>query len=436
MATPAHDLQDPGAAATVEAKRSFDVDKPVPKNLRRVLMLTHRLPYPPDRGDRIRSFHMLQFLSRHFDVAVAATSDDPVWLQHHELLSTIARRVVTWPISSSLSRLKAAGALLTGRAGTPASFFRSGLAQTIRHWHEQEPFDAILTYCSGMIEYARLITGSKGVKRPDAPIHVLDLVDVDSVKWHSYAKDTWPPMRWVYATEARRLRKIEAGRFDDLAAITVVSEHEAQVYRQRVGEHPGLRVIGNGVDMEYFSPQPDADSKTILFVGVLDYKPNTDAVVWFVRHVMPELSARLSGVRFQIVGRHPTKTVFELDRHPGVEVVGSVPDVRTYLAGAAAVVAPLRIARGVQNKVLEAMACARAVVCSPGAAEGIEAIDDQHILIADQPDQWVTRIEEVLTNAPLRQRLAASARRQIEARYNWEARLEPFIDLLGGTKCN
>lgn len=402
------------------------------KAVRRVLMLTHRLPYPPDRGDRIRSFNLLKLLSRHFDLSVACTSDEPVWLQHHQLLRTMAKQVTIQPISQGYSKVRGVAALAAGNAVTPTSFYRTGLAEQIMQWHEETPFDAVLTFCTGMIRYARLLTAEGHRGQSPAPRHVLDLVDVDSVKWESYAQNHWPPLRWVYAAECRRLRRIEAGEFDHFDAITVVSPAEAEAYRHHVGEHRGLAVVGNGVDLEYFSPLADSESKSICFVGVLNYKPNADGITWFVNHVMPGLREREPDAKLMIVGRHPTPAILALGQHPGVEVVGSVPDVRPFIEQSAAVIAPLQIARGVQNKVLEAMSCRKAVVVSSGAAEGIRADDGRHLLVAHTPEQWVDHLSRVFHDTPHRQAVGKAARERVEQSYSWEEQLTPMVKLIRG----
>jgi sugar transferase (PEP-CTERM/EpsH1 system associated) len=391
-------------------------------------MLTHRAPYPPDRGDRIRAYHLLRTLSKHFDVSLACTTDEPAWLQYHQALDEVAEQVAITPISPLYTRLRGGLALLRGQPVTPASFYRDSLADTIVQWHRTKPFDAVLTFCTGMIQYARLMMNENNPPKH----HVLDLVDVDSAKWDSYAEDSMGLMRWVYRTEAKRLRKIEAGQADHIDHITVVSNRERDTYNSSVGKNEHLHVIGNGVDLDYFSPLADCDLPTIAFIGVLNYRPNVDGMVWFVEHVMPLLLERLPDAKLRIIGRHPTQRVLGLNSHAGVEVVGSVPDVREYLRDAAAIIAPLRIARGVQNKVLEAMACQRAVIVSPEAADGVHAQDGRHLLVADSPKQWAQRIDHVLTNAPLRQRLAKEARAQVELRYNWNSQLHPMIELLGG----
>ena len=427
-------LPGPASEQTRDAAAAPDTTEPAK---RRVLMLTHRLPYPPDRGDRIRSYHLLKLLAERYDLAVACTSEEPVWLQHHQLLMTMANRVCIQPISSKFSKVKALVALAGGKAITPAYHYRVGLAETILQWHEEAPFDAVLTFCSSMVDYARLLTGPS-VRAGDAgkagvPLHVIDLVDVDSIKWANYAQHAWPPMRWVYGAEARRLRRVERGDYDHFDTITVVSQAEADAYRKHVGDNPVLIPVGNGVDLEYFHPLSDPANKTIVFVGVLNYKPNAEGITWFVNHVFSKLRKRVPDAQINIVGRHPTRQIEELGENAGVNVVGSVPDVREYMESASAVIAPLRIARGVQNKVLEAMACSKAVVCSPGAAEGIDAAHEQDLLVADRPEQWVDQLTRVLSDPALRKRLGEAGRRHVETEHSWESCLQPMLHALDGT---
>ncbi len=395
-------------------------------------MLTHRLPYPPDRGDRIRSFNLLKLLAEHYDVSIACTSEEPVWLQHHQLLSTIAKNVTIYPISPTYSKLKIPGALIKGQAITPAWHFRQGLANEIMQWHERDPFDTVLTFCTGMAQYAKTLM--KPIGDFKVPYHILDLVDVDSVKWDSYAKQALPPKKWVYAAEARNLRKIEACQIDQYNAITVVSQAEADTYNKHVTQNDILHVVGNGVDYEYFNPLPQVpenqEHHNIVFVGVLNYLPNSQCIQWFIKNVIPTLRKKNPNVTLQVVGRHPTAKINELNNVPGVEIVGSVPDVRQYLAGASLVIAPLRIARGIQNKVLEAMASQRTVVCSPAAAQGIIAQDKKHLFVADEPQQWVDTIDNLLNDPKTRQTVGFAAREQVIQEYSWQKALQPMIDLV------
>jgi len=395
-------------------------------------MLLHRVPYPLDRGDRIRAYHMLKKLGEQFDVSVACLSDDPVTAEQRNVLSQLASRSVIRRISPRMSKLLGAAALATGKAITPAYFFRSNLAARIRDWHAVTPFDAVLTYCTGMINYAKdLLDDIMRREGPEAlPRHMIDLVDVDSVKWSEFARQSRVPMRWVYAAESRRLRRVEAGHAVAFDTIAAVSDAEIAAYRHHVGDHPGLRTLRHAVDTDYFQPLPDHDAPLLVFVGTLDYSPNAQGVEWFAQHVMPLLRKHVTNARLQIVGRRPTEAVKQLDALPGVDVIGSVPDVRDYLAQASVVVAPLRLARGVQTKVLEAMAAGRAVVCSPGAAEGIIANDGEHLLIAKEPAQWVEQIMRLWRDGACRSQVVAAARRQIEQLYRWDACLSALPGMI------
>lgn len=407
------------------------------KGKKRLLVLTHRVPYPPDRGDRIRSYHLLKTVSRHFRVSLACTSQEPVGEEQRRALRAWTEALAVLMIKPTASAVRAAGAVARGRAFTAAYYFRPRLARTIVAWHAEEPFDAVLTFCTGMIGYARLLTGERGGTgvggdRVLRPRHVLDLVDVDSVKWRSYAGMSRLPVRWLYEMEARRLSRIEGCVEDHVDAVTVVSPEELRTYREHVAGSVVPTVVGNGVDLDYFRPAADTTSKLLVFVGVLNYKPNVDGLCWFVQRVWPGLRQRHEGVRLRIVGRDPSPIVLRLGRVAGVEVVGPVDDVRSHLAAAAVVVAPLRLARGVQNKVLEAMACAKPVVCSPAAARGIEAEAGEHFWVADGPGQWAAVLSRLLEEPALRRRIGTEARRCVEQRYRWERRLEPMVRLLRG----
>ncbi len=406
-----------------------------------VLMLTHRLPFPPDRGDRIRKYHMLLELSRHYHVSLACIDDEPTTdqtPQQLEVLRSLTHRLAVRKINPHFSKLRAAAALATGQPMTPHYAYRSDLANTIQHWHQIEPFTAVLTVCSSMVRYSRQLNRQSILDKP-GPRQIFDLMDVDSRKWAAYAEQSRFPMNRIYSAESARLAHVERGELDHFDHVTLVSEAEAETYTQHIGEHPGTRVIRQGVDLDFFRPMPDAANHQIVFVGVLDYKPNIDAVTWFAHHVMPGLRDKLPRAHFRIVGRSPTPQVRQLTKHAGVEVVGSVPDVRPFLAEASVVVAPLQIARGVQTKIIEAMACARVAVCSPGAAQGIAdpqhrlAKADRDLLIADQPKQWIDTLQRVLTDDPMRQAIAQSAAKCAEQRFGWEQSLASLPRLMMGT---
>jgi len=398
----------------------------------RVLMLTTRMPYPLDRGDRIRAYHLLERLSRRCDVSLACVSDTPADAQDEAVVEQLTHRYARRPINARHGKLRSLVALACGRAATPSYFYRHDLAAKICQWHVEQPFDAVLTYCTGMVNYSRDLFDALAQTDLPRPRHMIDLVDVDSAKWAEYADKAHGLMRWVYNTEAKRLRKIEAGERDTFDSIVAVSDAEIETFRRTVCERQGLATLRHAVDADRFMPIADAGGCELLFVGTLNYHPNVEGIVWFANHVMPGLLERQPKAKLRIVGRSPCEEVLALNALPGVEVVGSVPDVRPYMAKATVIVAPLLLARGVQSKVLEAMSTARAVVCSPASAEGIAAKHAEQFIIANDPSQWIAHLHELLSNPALRQSLGMAARRRIETHYRWEACLEPLETLLLG----
>jgi sugar transferase (PEP-CTERM/EpsH1 system associated) len=264
------------------------------------------------------------------------------------------------------------------------------------------------------------------------------MVDVDSAKWSQYARETPWPLSWLYAREGRTLLAYEksiAQRFD---ATVFVSSAEVELFASLAGRcgKPVLHA-GNGVDTDYFDPATRFESpyppgaRHLVFTGAMDYRPNVDAVDWFARTVLPRVRARWSDMRFAIVGSNPVPAVERLAKLPGVLVTGTVPDVRPYVAHAAAVVAPLRIARGVQNKVLEGMAMGRVVIASSQAAKGVEARAQSEFLLADTPDQYLDSIAAAMDP---RCQIGRHARGRVLESYSWESNLRPILQMLSASK--
>ena len=395
----------------------------------RVLMLTHRVPHPPDRGDRIRAYHLLRELSGRFDVTLAAIADEPIAQHTRDELARLTAETLLVKAKPMQRRALAAKALITGRPITPAAMLDRSLARRLVALHRDKPFDTVLTYCTGMVGYVAHLLAD-----PDAqPFrHVLDLVDVDSVKWSRYAESARGPMRLVYAAEARRLREVEAGRVVPFDCVTVISEAERDRYCQQVRAEIEPVVVGNGVDLERFKPA-DSSGETgpvIVFTGVMSYRPNIEAVTWFARRVMPRVLAAVPDARLDIVGKSPTPAVRVLDELPGVRVVGPVVDTADHLRDAALAVAPLKIAPGVQNKVLEAMACGLAVVCSSAAAAGIDAQRGRHLFVADDETDTAARCAQLLLSPDERAAIGRRARQRVQERYRWPRTLAPMLTLI------
>jgi sugar transferase (PEP-CTERM/EpsH1 system associated) len=263
----------------------------------------------------------------------------------------------------------------------------------------------------------------------------MDFCDMDSAKFADYSGAG--PMRWVHAREAEKLQAFERATAARADASLFVSNAERQLFTSRIAL-PGrdVRAISNGIDLAFYDPLADfprsgtPETPLLVFTGQMDYRPNVEAVAGFADEVLPILLRRHPDLRFAIVGRNPTPAVQRLSERPGIIVTGSVPDVRTWLAAASIVVAPLRIARGIQNKVLEAMAMARPVVASAGAFEGIEAVHGRDLIVADSAEEQAAAILSLLANPDAAAALGTAARRQMEARYHWQATLAPLTELL------
>ena len=397
-----------------------------------IVYLVHRFPYPPDRGDRIRAYHIIRRLAGRCRLSVVAFTDSAIPAADRAALGKHCDHLEVVPVRRVSQLGKAGWSLMRGRSATCGAFASSAFTQAIRRVVEAAPADRVLLSTSGLADYV-LGTELRGVP------FVADFVDLDSQKWADYAQATPPGLRAIYTLESRRLQQVEAATANSAQAVTLVTAEEAELC-QRVCNGP-ICVATNGVDLEYYRPAAaddrlaDDDSAesgpaTCVFVGVMDYRPNVDGVEWFARAVWPEVRKRFPSARFRIVGRNPVRRVRRLQAVAGVEVVGGVPDVRPYLHEATVAISPLRIARGLQNKVLEAMACGKAVVASSRAAAGLAAQPERDLLVADSADEWTATLTALFTNAERRRQLGAAARRYAESQHDWADCLAPLTDVL------
>lgn len=388
----------------------------------RVLCLAHRFPYPPNRGDRVRSYQLLRFLAERADVDLATLADESPTDEDVAKLNQICRKLAVEPIGR-WRWARAAGQALIGRSASEGLFQSTRLRQTIRAWTTETQYDAAVVVCSGMTPYLRDF-------RQSPRRTIVDLVDVDSQKWLDYAVLAPRPAKWVFALEGKRLRRLEYALSSQVDAVTLVSYAEAALFRA-VCPNERTWAVANGVDLDYFQPLDlDADDCSAVFVGALDYRANILGARWFVRQVWPQLKNLIPHASLSLVGRNPVAEIRQMSQEPGIQVFGDVADVRPYLGRAALAIAPLQIARGIQNKVLEAMAMAKPVVASPQALEGISAVNHVHVCAADRPEQWVSRILRLWRRPDVRQSMGSEARRFVEEKHCWAARLSPLDALL------
>lgn len=380
-----------------------------------LLFLAHRAPFPPDRGDKIRSYHLLRHLADRARVHLVAFGET-----REDLTAPpeLARALASWTVVPRVKSRAAAAAqaIAAGRPVSLTAFADRRLARAVARVRAAHPIAATYIFSGQMAQYA-------------GPEHtVMDFVDVDSAKFAQLVPNSGGPLRWMLAREARLLAAYERDVADRVAASLFVTEAEAALFRAGGG---GGRVVTveNGIDAGFFDPADvtpvQVAGPLIVFTGQMDYRPNIDAVTRFVGRDLPAVRERHPGATFAIVGRAPAPEVRAL-AGPGVIVTGAVEDVRPWIRRAEVVVAPLRIARGVQNKVLEAMAMARPVVASAAAAEGIDHAGA--IRVSDDPAGGICAL---LDDRPAAEALGGRARVQVLARYGWDARLAPLGPLLG-----
>lgn len=394
-----------------------------------LLFLAHRIPYPPDKGDKIRSFHLLRHLARRYRVHLGAFIDDPEDWRHADALHSMCASVHLVGLRPALAKLGALRGLISGEPLTLA-FYRH---PAMRDWVRQRLATGVRRVVCYSSAVAQFVIDERTARR------VMDFVDMDSDKWRQYARTRPWPFAWIYRREADKLLAWERRVAAEFDVSLFVSAQEAADFR-RAAPECAHRVgwYGNGVDADYFSPQrPYANpyptgTEALVFTGAMDYWPNVDAVTWFAREVFPALRAQRSSLAFYVVGSRPCAEVRALAREGGIVVTGRVADVRPYLAHAAAVVAPLRIARGVQNKVLEAMAMARTVVVSPQALEGIDARAGEEVLLADGAEPFRLAVLQALQGPDL----GTAARRRVLQDYVWEACLARVVaQIEAGPSC-
>lgn len=391
-----------------------------------IIFLCQRTPYPPIKGDRITTYNFIRFLARRHRVFLGTFFDDPTDAEGIPELRRLVDTLQIAAIRKPWAFVRAAPRWLWGE---PISFalFRSArlgrwLDEVLRH----ERPTAIVAYSSNIATYAVDRISRHGGKPPRV---VLIYGDVDSEKFAQYAERAQGPYKWILRLEAKRVRREERRLAEQADTVTLVTADEALLFKRVHGQSTAnVEVLPNGVDTEIFDPDryPVApfshQGPVFMFTGAMDYQPNVEAVAWFSRMVFPRLRERLPGSAFLIVGARPTPEVRQLAKDiSGVEVTGRVESTAQYLAHATVVVAPLQIARGVQNKVLEAMAMARPVVASKSATTGIDAEPDRHLACAETPDQWIETCTRLVSDVPTAEAMGRAARRLMLEAYNWEA---------------
>lgn len=384
--------------------------------MKKLLYLVHRIPYPPNKGDKIRSFHFLKALAEKYEIYLGTFIDDPDDWQYVDALKSYCKDSFCVDLQPKWAKLISLSGFLSNEALSLPYYRNQALQTWVDSVIETHDIQQAMIFSSPMAQYL--------VNHPQVDL-VADYVDVDSDKWLQYAKSKRWPASWVYQRESLKLLDYEIDMANRAKSTLFVSEQESQLFKQlapSVSEK--IDYVNNGVDTVFFDPSltyesPFAQAEmAIVFTGAMDYWANVDAVIWFAQEVFPLVKQQCADARFYIVGSKPTKQVLQLaEADESIIVTGRVEDVRHYVANAAVVIAPLRIARGIQNKVLEAMAMAKPVVVTPAAMEGIAVTENIQIAVAAEPSKFA---EQVVNYLHALNTIVLENRYYVQAEFSWQ----------------
>ncbi|ABI59158.1 MULTISPECIES: TIGR03087 family PEP-CTERM/XrtA system glycosyltransferase [Nitrosomonas] len=392
-----------------------------------LLYLTHRIPYPPNKGDKIRSFHLLQHLSKHYRVYLGTFIDNEEDWQYEREVRNYCQDVCVVRLDPLPAKIKSLLALSGNDPLTLAYYRNAKLMQWVKAVSHTESIQNIVIFSSAMAQYVEHLSDRR---------RIIDFVDVDSDKWRQYALSKPWPFNWIYHRESKRLLDYEKKVAGEFSSATFVSKKEAELFRQLAPDSANKTTFfNNGVDTDFFSPARDypnpypAGKRILVFTGAMDYWANVDAVSWFANSVFPAIHTKLPDVDFYIVGAKPARQVQLLADLLGIRVTGAVEDIRPYLMHAAVAIAPLRIARGIQNKVLEAMAMQKPVVVSMQAMEGIHATPGKELMVAGDARDFADQILFLLDSND-QTTMGRAARNRVLQDYTWSANLSRIDALL------
>ena len=380
----------------------------------RIFFVCLRVPFPPDRGDKIATFNVIRHLSKHHELHIFCLAGDTGDADNVRALGKFAKSVTAVPLSRLMGKLRVARALITGEPLSVAMLGEKRLYAAVRERTAVLRPDLFFVYSCNMAQFAEDF--------PDIP-RIMQFSDLDSLKWKQYAQRLTIPMKWLYRVEGRRLLEYERRIARSFSHSLVCTDIEKADFERLI---PGAIVtrVGNGVDLDFFRSRGAAKQPgAMIFTGVMDYLPNVDGVKWFCEQILPGVRELVPAAHLVICGRRPSAAVRALARRPGVKVTGQVSDVRPFLDTAELAVVPLRMARGIQNKLLEAMAMGLPCVASSLAWRGTSIPQGEGVLVADEPGDFIAHIVRILQDAELRGQMSHRARRAVEADYGWDEQL-------------
>ena len=394
--------------------------------MKKLLYLVHRIPYPPNKGDKIRSYHWLKGLAEYYEIYLGTFVDDENDWQYVDHLNEYCKDVHIEKLEPGKAKIKSLRGLLTGEALTIPYYASQSIQQWVRQTVEKENIADMLVFSSSMAQFIDDETYSNHHR-------VVDFVDMDSDKWIQYAEKKQWPMSWVYQREAKTLLDYEKHIAKKFNKSLFVSSKEAELFSQKIADASvSVDFVNNGVDTNYFKVSESFNNpyltgdKVIVFTGAMDYWANVDAVLWFVEHIFPKVKQQLPEAKFVIVGSKPAPEVVALGSKENITVTGFVDDVRPYIQYANVAVAPMRIARGIQNKVLEAMSMGKSVLTSAQGLEGIHANVGEDLVLCASDDKWVSEIIRLINKPDLD--MQKNARDCVVDHYSWRSNILKLVD--------
>ena len=406
-----------------------------------VLLLAHRVPYPPNKGEKIRTFHQLsQLIKNGHSVVVVTPLEQAEDLQHADALKAkLNIDVVHSKLSMRLLRL--ARGLLTGQPLTVTNFQNAKLQRQVDTLISETECDVLMCTSSGMAEYVLNQSTLNKIQQRGIRL-VMDFMDLDSLKWKQYAEQKPWPLSKIYQREATLLATTESEILATFDASLFVSADEKSLLDTNPKLKNKVHVVTNGVDAAAYYPdlenqtRPSVTAPTLLFTGVMDYFPNEDAVIWFTENAWPLIIKSYPGAKFVIAGMRPSKKVSDLSNNQGIEVTGFIEDILPYYQQADLMVAPFQVARGIQNKVLQAMASGLPVITSPAGAAGIACTDGVHLAVADTAANYLTAIDELLNNKQHYHDMQMAGLELVVKNYSWENENTKLESILAGDNLN
>jgi sugar transferase (PEP-CTERM/EpsH1 system associated) len=388
----------------------------------KILFACHRFPFPPNRGGKIRPFNMIRHLSQKHEIVVATVAHTQQEFDEGAGLKEYCSCICAEVVPENLRWLQAVRALPSSTPSSVAYFSSAALRQKVKEAALKNSFDTIIVHCAFAAQYVLGIP---------AKFRMMDFGDLDSGKWLDYSEWRSFPLSWGYYLEGQKLRRYEQTLASSFDYCTLTTQGELEEFKKLNVDRPHS-VIPNGVDRNYFRPNggPSKANPVIVFLGRMDYYPNIDAVLYFTESVFPTIRAAVPSVEFRIIGSNPSPPVQRLREVPGVVVTGQVADVRPYLSDAVVAVAPLRMARGTQNKILESIAMGLPVVATSVAAKGIQVIPNEQLLVGDDPELFAEQVIRVLQDPSLRTTLSDAGYQKVKEAHAWPVSMRTLDNIL------